>query len=207
MGETTGGEAPIPVLGERGQMLRRRVPFVTVEAIPCVVLVVQHHLAITGHLRHNRCSGNRCAALVAVHDPTLRDQEVRYPKRVDQNKIRQRRHGDHSSTHGLKRRVMDVDCVDFRRRGGGDRPGESRSRDLVVEPLPLGRGEHLRVPDAGDVTLRVEDDGRRNHRTCQAAAADLVGTGDAVKAPAPQGILERPHRPDLGHRETGREPN
>ena len=51
---------------------------------------------------------------------------------------------------------------------------------------------HLRVEEAGDVAVRVEDDGAGDDGTGQAAAPDLVAAGDRMEPPAAQGVLDGP---------------
>ena len=74
-----------------------------------------------------------------------------------------------------------------------------RSRDLLVEPLALERGDGFRVADPGDVAIGVEHDCRRHDRTRQTSAPDLVHAGDRVEPHPPDGVLERAKRADFDH--------
>src|SRR6516165_769995 len=53
------------------EMIRRRVTFVPIEAVPRVQTVQFDHLAVARHLRDNRRGGNRGAPAVAVQDAAL----------------------------------------------------------------------------------------------------------------------------------------
>ena len=70
---------------------------------------------------------------------------------------------------------------------------------LLVEPLALERGDGLRIADAGDVAIGIEDDRRGDDRPGQAAAADFVDAGDQVEAQPPDRVLERPEGANLDH--------
>ena len=96
---------------------------------------------------------------------------------------------------------MDVDVVDFTGWRRRHRPGERLAGNHAVEPLALGRRDHLGVADAGDVAVGIEDDRRGDDRAGQAAAPHFVAPGDAIEPPAPHGVLEGAHRTDSNHRE------
>ena len=84
--------------------------------------------------------------------------------------------------------------------GRGDGPGERLARDQVEQPLALGGGDRLRIADARNIAMRIEDHRRGDNGARKAAAPHLVDTSDVVEAHSPERVLQRSERPDLDHR-------
>ncbi len=90
--------------------------------------------------------------------------------------------------------MVDVHTVDFGhlRNADADRGRGSSNPPLRVEPLL--EIEPFRVVDAGQLRVRREDHGGRDHGARERAHADLVDTRDVLHAGAPQHALEVQHR-------------
>src|SRR5207248_10871249 len=85
--------------------------------------------------------------------------------------------GDHGPLAGLQ----DVDGVDGLRLHHPDRAGAGAAEDQTADVDAIVVIDLFGVVDADQRGLGVEDDAGGHDRTGQAAAADLVGSGDGAE--------------------------
>src|SRR3954468_7649 len=189
----------VPVPGYRGEVLCRGVSLVVIETVAWIDGVQGEHLAVAGHFGDDRGGRDRAALAVSLRDPALGDEQIRNTEGVHQHHVRQRCDRHDGAAHGLQRGAMDVDCVDLARGDRHHRPGDRPPGDLDVKALALERRDCLRVGEPRDVAIGIEDHRTGRHRSGQAAAANLVATGDAIEPPTPDGVLEGPTRTDANH--------
>ncbi len=81
--------------------------------------------------------------------------------------------------HGQHRGLEDVDVVDLVAIGPADGPGDGALADFRSEDVALFGSELLRVGEAADRPVGIEDDGRRHDGARERSAARLVDAGDA----------------------------
>ena len=177
--------------GDRVEVIGGGVPLVPIESVPRIAGVEFAHFPVAQDLRDDRGRGNRGAAPVAVKDGALGHRQFANPKGVDQDDVRQGRQRENGAAHRRQRGLMDIDGVDFAGIGGRDRPGNSVSGDFPKEIFAFFRGDGLRIADAGDVAVGVQNDRGRVDGTRQAAAAGFVDPGYMAKAKTAQLVLER----------------
>ena len=145
------------------------------------------HLAqpVPMHLRQDGRGRDRLHPRVAPDDRLGRDAQHRQPVAVDQHPLRHQPQPFDRAAHRQHRGLQDVDAVDLLDARLADAAAQRLGADLVVEALARGRREQLRVGQATDAALVVEDHRRRHHRAGQRPAARLVDAGhQADAAPA-----------------------
>jgi hypothetical protein len=189
----------VSVARNRMQMLGRRVPLVSVEAVPWISAVQFRHLAVTNDFRDDRGCGNRRAAAVSLRHAALNHRDIRHAKRVDEYDVRNGDQGEDGPLHRAQRGLVDVDAIDLSGVGRGDPPGDRGTEDFLEETLALGSRRQLGVADAGDVAVGVKHDGRRDHRAREATAAHFIDTRNVREPAATQRILEGAKSSDAGH--------
>ena len=85
--------------------------------------------------------------------------------------------------------------VDLAHGRGADADRDGAAADERREPLPLERGQGLRVADARNPAgVGLHDHGRGDDRTARGRHADLVDADDADRAVAPVVVLESKRR-------------
>ena len=151
------------------------------------------------------------AAAIAVHRAspwtTARcgHQQVGDAERVDEHEIGERDERENRALHRAQRRLVDVDGVDFLAVRRAATPQVSAAPVIFsYSSLALERRDGLRIADAGDVALGIEDHRGRDDGAGEASAADLVHAGDAVEPQPPDRVLERSEGADLDHGGGGR---
>lgn len=177
--------------GNGVQVLGRRVPLVSVEAVARISAVQFRHLPVTDDFGHDRSGGNGGAAAIAVGHPTLGHRETRDAKGVDEDNVGQRLQGQDGALHGAEGGLMDVDGVDFARVGRRHAPGDGSMEDLLEEPLTLRRCRQLRIAHARDMPVWMQDDRPGDNRSGETSPADFIDAGDVTEADLSEGVLER----------------
>ena len=180
--------------GDRIQMRVRRVTLVPIKTVPRVFLVKLTHLSVSCDLRQNRCSGDRRASTVALHDMTLWNKEIRKGKPIHQHEVGQRDEPTHGLTHGVERCLVDVQPINIIRTRDGQRPSFGTRDYLIMKPVSRRGCQQFRVTHARNRTVRVEHDCCGDNRTGKAAAPDLIYTSHAGKPEPPDSVLNRASR-------------
>ncbi len=140
------------------------------------------------------CSSSICRSRV-----TLCHRQIGHTKRIDEHDVWQGNERENRSLHRAQRRLMDVDAIDLGRIGLGDSPRDRVGDNALVEALTLDRSDKLGVTDSRNVAIGMQHHGRRDHRSRQAAAANLIDTCYMHESDATQRILQRAHRRDASH--------
>ena len=177
----------------RREMNCGRVPLMSVETVPRITGMQLTHLAIANDFRHDGGSRDRRAPAITMAYAALSHWQFRDAECIHEHNVRKRRQGQHRSPHGDERRLVNIDVVDFFGIGGCDCPSNRAAGDLVEQPLPLERGNHLGVGQAANPPIRVKHNGGSYHRPRQAAPPDFVHAGDMAEANAPKRVLQGPH--------------
>ena len=164
------------------QVICRRVPFVSVEAVSRISAVQIRHQLVADHFGNNRRGSDRGAAPVTVGDAALRHGQLWDVECVDEHHVRLRGKREHGTPHGTQRGLMDVDAVNLPRVSGSDAPGVGVPDDRLEERGPSAGRHQLRVAEARNVPVRVQDDGGRHDRPRQAPSPDLVDAGDVAES-------------------------
>ena len=94
---------------------------------------------------------------------------------------------------------MNVDSINFFAINGHDRPRDTLTADFVVKPLALKQGAGLRVGQAVDAAIGMEDHGTGHDRSGQAATSNFVNACHRHETVAVQAVLDIAARGDLGH--------
>ncbi len=162
-GRRTGGARRGPVLAQRGQMGRRRVALVAVEAVQRVAPVQGHHFRVAGHLGEDRCGGDRRHPAVALDHRFGGTGEHRAPITVHQHRVHVNSQGFHRPHHGQMGGVVNVQTVDLVGLGAAQGPAQGALADGRGEPLPARRGELLGIRQAVDGPGRVQHHGGGDH--------------------------------------------
>ena len=101
---------------ERGEVFRRRIPFVPSEVIFGESLVVlARHQTVPCHLRDNRGGGDRERPRIAFDQSAAVGMEIRDRQTIYQNNVDSKWQGGKSAAHRLIGSLQDIDAVDLRR--------------------------------------------------------------------------------------------
>ncbi|MCY1454656.1 hypothetical protein D9M71_717360 [compost metagenome] len=76
--------------------------------------------------------------------------------------------------------MQNIQFIDFFDFGTSNTEAQGFFADFVEQPLATGLGELLRVVQAKDRPLRIENHGGSHHRTAQRPTADFVNPGHQV---------------------------
>jgi hypothetical protein len=171
------------------EVIGRGVPFVASKTVLRVDGVPFFHARIAMSLRKNRRGGDGNAARVALDERFLLDENIEL-HRVNEQVVRRDgellESGGHSLAAGLIN-VPGVDAlgVDFR-----DGPSESMLTNARGKFRAALRGKFLRIVQAHDATLGIENHRGGDDRAKERATASFIETGDAHPAMLPRRALK-----------------
>ncbi len=144
---------------------------------------------VSGDLGHDRCGGDGRRDGVAIDDRPLRVRRLADGQGVDEQVVRRLGEVGQRLAHGELGGLQDVDPVDDLHLDTADTECVGASHDLLVQRLPPAAWEDLAVPKATDPRTCGQDDSRRDDRTGQGSASDLVQAGNPAKAGPTQLVL------------------
>src|SRR4029079_5237586 len=133
-------------LVDRGLMLRRAVPFVTLETVARIIARQFHHQPVARYLRDDRGCRNRQALGVTLDDGARRHRKPWRAVAVDEDEfwfIRELRHGLGHRPQRCAENVVAIDAIDVGYPHGDDRD----LHDALVEIGSRIFVEHLAVVD------------------------------------------------------------
>ncbi|SOO27099.1 hypothetical protein XAP6164_1270004 [Xanthomonas phaseoli pv. phaseoli] len=168
-----------PVGLQRGQMHRRAVALVLIEAVFRVPRVQFVHQPVAGHLGHDRGGHDGAVQRVAADQCLGRArQALGHAVAVDAREPGHMRHAFHRPPHAEHGRLVDIDAVDLFAVDQHHRPRQRPIDDARIQLLaPLGR-ELLGIVQPIDARFAgIEHHGRDGHRPGQWAAASFVDAG------------------------------
>ena len=171
------------------EMLRRAVAFVLRKAVAWVFGVELFEALVAMRFREDRSCGDRDAARVAFDERFLFDEDIEL-HRIDEQVVGCDDELLESSGHGLAAGLIDIPGINARRIDFRDCPRNGMFADAKGEFAAALRRELLRIVQADDAALGIEDDGRRNDGAEEGAAAGFVESGDAGPAELARGSLK-----------------
>jgi len=140
---------------------------------------------IAMNLGENGGGRYRTAARIAIDDGQLLHRKVNLDG-IDEQIIGPDRECFHGAAHGQARRLIDVNLVDFKNIRAADSPCNAAQLDLLSERFARARIENFAVVQAPNGTGWIEYDGSGENWTKEAAAANLIDTGNLPKAAFPR---------------------
>jgi hypothetical protein len=142
------------------------------------------HVAIPCHLREDGSSRDRGARRVTADDGPLLEADVAKPEAVDEADGLFARHALQRGPERLEVRSVEAASVDTAHAAHDDRGLRRGTQNKRVELLTTGLGVLLRIVQPRQRAslrqrqlLEIEEDGRRDQRPGEGAAARLVGAG------------------------------
>jgi hypothetical protein len=163
------------------EVVGRGVPFVASKTVLRVDGVPFFHARIAMGLRQNRRGGDGNAARVALDERFLLDENIEL-HRVNEQIIRRNGELLQSGGHGLAAGLINVPGVDALGIDFRDRPSESMLANARGKFRAALRGKFLRIVEANDATLGIQNDGGGNDGPEESAATSFIQTGDAHPA-------------------------
>src|ERR1051325_7520061 len=174
-----------------GLMPLRRVSPIVREVVDGVDGMIRLHQQIAVDLRHHgsRCNGDASAI-------TLDERDLRHLHALQRDRIEKKDVGTDGEVldrllHGQLRSLEDVDAVDGDGLDDADGHGAGPVEDVAADgQAVLEVDDELRIVDAKEGWLGVENDPRGHDRAGQTAAADLVRSGDGAKTKIAEPALD-----------------
>jgi len=165
-------------------MRGRDVADVRDEAVSGIESVQAPHHAVSDDLGHDRCSGDRRAAGVAVDDGAMRWCRRAEPEAVDEASVSGRIQIREDGAEPREIRAVETGSVDLARRHYSHTDRRSTRGDGLEQHLALVRQDLLgvvqrrqRANACATQELIVEEHAGDHQRPCERPAAGLVGPG------------------------------
>ncbi|MNV31301.1 hypothetical protein D3C71_1226020 [compost metagenome] len=167
-----------------------RVAFMTADAVTRINQFERGHFAIAADLGQNRCRRDGRNLAIALHYRFGAHRQFRATVAVDHRQFRLNVQPGDRALHGQHGGVQDIQFVDFFDFGASDAPAQGFFADFVVELFAAGFGEFLRVVQAQNRLVRVEDHRRRYHGTTERTASDFIDAGNQIFNFSNQGEIQ-----------------
>src|SRR5580700_672250 len=177
------------VLSEGFEVVGSGVTLVAREAVLRVDNVPLFHARVAMSFGEDRSGGDRNAARVALDERLLFDRNVQL-QGVDEQIIRLDRELFESGSHGLAAGLIDIPRVDALGIDFRNGPGESVFVNACGKFGAAFSGKFLRIVEAENAALGIENNRGSDHRAEESAAAGFIETGDAHPAKVSRRSLE-----------------
>ena len=177
------------VLSEGFEVVGSSVTLVASEAVLRVDNVPLFHARVAMSFGEDRGGGDGNAACVALDERLLLDENIQLHG-VDEQIIWLDRELFESGSHGLAAGLIDVPRVDALGIDFSNGPGESVFVNALGKFGAAFSGKFLRIVEADNAALGIENNRGGDHRAEERAAAGLIETGDAQPAKVSRRPLE-----------------
>jgi hypothetical protein len=177
------------VLSEGFEVVGSGVTLVAREAILRVDSVPLFHARVAMSFGEDRGGGDRYAACVALDERLLLDLNIQLHG-VDEQIIRLDGKLFESGSHGLAAGLIDIPGVDALGIDFRNGPGESVFVNACGKFGAAFSGEFLRIVEADNATLGIENNCGGDDGAEESAAAGFIETGDAHPAKLSRRSLE-----------------
>ena len=184
-------------------MLRRSVPLVARKAVHRIFAVERDQHRVARRFRDDRCRRDRRHVAVALDDCIDGTDELRTVVTVDERLDRLDGQRLDGAAHREQRRAQYVHRVDLADVACRNRPRDCLCTNADCDFLPLLGRHHLRIAQAANATLGVENDGRGDDGSRERAASCFVDARDQHGPSAAESVMPRA-RPSPGHPSHGR---
>ena len=169
------------MLSEGFEVVGSGVTLVAREAVLRVDNVPPFHARVAMSFGEDRGGGDRNAARVALDERLLFDRNIQLHG-VDEQIIRLDRELFESGSHGLAAGLIDIPGVDALGIDFRNGPGEGVFVNACGKFGAAFRRKFLRIVEADNAALRIENYRGGDHRAEERAAAGFIDTGDAHPA-------------------------
>ena len=177
------------VLSEGFEVVGSSVTLVASEAVLRVDNVPLFHARVAMSFCEDRGGGDGNAACVALDERLLLDPNIQLHG-VDEQIIWLDRELFESGSHGLAAGLIDIPRVDALGIDFRDGPGQGMLPDTWSELRTSFRSKFLRIVEADNAALGIENDRGGDDRAKERAAAGFIETGDAHPAKLSRRSLE-----------------
>lgn len=167
-----------PMEAQGFEMISRRVALMASEAVLRIDRVPLFHAGVAMCFRKNGCGGNGNAARVAFDQRLLLHEHVELHS-VNEEIVGRNGQPFQGGGHCLAGSLVDIPGVDALRIDFRDGPGHGVLADAFAEFRTPFRGQLLRIVQADNAALGIENHRGGNHRAKQRAPSGLIDAGDA----------------------------
>ena len=166
-------------------MICGAVALVTREAVVWVDPVHVDHDLIAADLGDDRGGADRSICRIPTDDRLAIDtftakRQFRESVAIDSNIIWSNRQAKNGTSHCEKRRLENIQAIDFGRIRPGNRPRQRMLSNLTGDFRSALRSQFLGVSKAVDRRVTVEDDGTGDDRSREWPSPCLIDTGESI---------------------------